>query len=129
MNVFTYGSLMFEEIWLAVTGRKTASVTGTLHGYAAWRIAGQTFPGLAPAVGENTLGRVWQDVTTNELQRLDCFEAGIYDRQLLPVRTSGDTEVSCWTYVVRPDSQSLLLRDRWDADEFRREHLANFMRD
>jgi gamma-glutamylcyclotransferase (GGCT)/AIG2-like uncharacterized protein YtfP len=127
MNVFTYGSLMFEEVWRAVVGRTGPSVAGQLTGYEAWKLVGQTFPGLAPAPGRQVNGRIWQDVTETELARLDVFESGIYDRQRLAVRAEDDTTLPCWAYIVRPDSRTLLLNEPWDREEFERLHLRDFL--
>jgi gamma-glutamylcyclotransferase (GGCT)/AIG2-like uncharacterized protein YtfP len=115
MNVFTYGSLMFEEVWRAVVG------------YEAWKLVGQTFPGLAPAPGRQVNGRIWQGVTETELGRLDVFESGIYDRQLLAVRAEDGMTLPCWAYIVRPDSRTLLLNEPWDREEFERLHLRDFL--
>lgn len=127
MNVFTYGSLMFEEVWRAVVGRTGPSVPGQLAGYEAWKIAGQTFPGMAPAPGRQVNGRIWQEVTETELGKLDVFESGIYDRQLLEVRAEDGRTLTCCVYVVRPDSRSLLLPEPWDSQEFERLHLRDFL--
>jgi len=127
MNVFTYGSLMFDEVWRAVIGSTGPSVGGQLTGYEAWKLAGQTFPGLTPAPGRQVNGRIWQGVTETELARLDVFESGIYDRQMLAVPTEDGTTLPCWVYVVRPDSRTLLLNEPWDREEFARLHLRDFL--
>lgn len=127
MNVFTYGSLMFDEVWRAVVARTGPSVPGQLIGYEAWKIAGQTFPGLTPAPGRQVNGRIWQGITETELARLDGFESGIYDRQMIPVQAKDGTTLPCWVYVVRPDSRTLLLPEPWDCDEFARLHLRDFL--
>lgn len=127
MNVFTYGSLMFDEVWRAVVGRTGPSVAGQLTDHEAWKLAGQTFPGLAPAPGRLVNGRIWQGVTETELGKLDVFESGIYDRQLLAVRAEDGTTLPCWAYIVRPDSRTLLLPDPWDREEFARLHLRDFL--
>jgi len=127
VNVFTYGSLMFDEVWRAVVGRLGASTPGRLDGFEAWRVAGQTFPGLTPAAGHRVAGRIWHDVTDAELARLDTFESGMYQRELLPVMADGGAALACWTYLVRPDSRGLLLAQPWDREEFRRVHLPAFL--
>lgn len=127
MNVFTYGSLMFDEVWRAVVGRTGPSVAGQLTGHEAWKLVGQTFPGLAPAPGRQVNGRIWQEVTETELAKLDVFESGIYDRQLLAVRAEDGTTLPSWTYIVRPDSRTLLLNEPWNREEFERLHLRDFL--
>lgn len=127
VNVFTYGSLMFDEVWLHVVGRAGPSVTACLRGFEAWKISGESFPGLTPADGHQVTGRVWLAVTPAELARLDAFESGIYDRERVSVTASDGPTLDCWTYVVRGDCRSLLLNEPWDREEFRRHHLATFL--
>lgn len=126
VNVFTYGTLMFDDVWRAVVGRLNASLPGQLGGYEAWKIAGQVFPGMAPATGHEVSGRVWQKVTDEELKRLDAFESGIYHREMINVKTAGGG-IDCWVYLMRADCRSLLLPEPWDREEFRRLHLATYL--
>lgn len=127
VNVFTYGSLMFDEVWRGVTGRLAESVPGVLADHAAWRLRGQNFPGLAPAPGHQTAGRIWLAVTPDELARLDEFESGLYERRLFDVRAGNGRRLNCWAYEVRSDSRSLLEPALWDPEEFRQRHLAGFL--
>lgn len=127
MNVFAYGSLMFDPVWRAVVGRVNPSVPGRLARFAAFKISGQTFPGLATVPGGKVTGRVWLEVTEAELGELDRFESGIYQREQLTVDTAPGGPLPCWTYVVRPDCRSLLLPELWDCEEFERLHLATFI--
>lgn len=128
VNVFTYGSLLFDGVWEAVVGRIGPSFEGRLDGFEAWKITGQVFPGLAPACGHQVAGRVWQGVTAVELAKLDAFESGIYDRERVPVQTSSGKLLKCWAYVVRPDCRDRLRNERWDRDEFQRLHLEDFVK-
>jgi gamma-glutamylcyclotransferase (GGCT)/AIG2-like uncharacterized protein YtfP len=128
VNVFTYGSLMFDCVWCAVTGRMRPSATGRLDGFEAWKIAGQTFPGLAPADGRQVTGRIWQEVAAADLAALDEFESGIYDRVRLTVEGETGQSLECWAYVVRPACRTMLLAEPWDREEFRQKHLADFLK-
>lgn len=127
VNVFTYGSLMFDQVWRAVVGRLNPSVYGRLDCFVAWKLAGQTFPGMAPAPGHHVLGRIWQQVTQDELARLDAFESRIYDRTALNLQTDDGVQIEAWTYVVRPDCRGMLLNEPWDSQEFQRRHLPTFL--
>lgn len=120
---------MFDEVWQGVVGRRGPSATGRLEGFAAWRISGQTFPGMTRAPGRTVAGRIWFDVTPDELAKLDAFESGIYERERVLVLTSTGQQLECWTYLVRPDSVGLLLPEPWDREEFQRLHLPTFLRE
>ncbi len=127
VNVFTYGTLTFEEIWRSVVGRTGPSVAASLRGFEAWKIPGESFPGLTPAEGHQVAGRVWQGVTAEELARLDAFESGIYDRERVSVTANDGQTLDCWTYLVRPECRGQLLNEPWDREEFRRRYLATFL--
>lgn len=127
VNVFTYGSLMFDQVWRAVVGRLNPSVTGRLDGFEAWKLAGQTFPGMAPAPGRQVRGRIWQEVTHDEVARLDAFESGIYDRKALNLQTDDGVQIEAWAYIVRPDCRGMFLDEPWDSEEFQRRHLPTFL--
>ena len=49
MHLFTYGSLMFAEVWQRVVGRSFATVPATLKGYDIFRVRGANFPGVVQA--------------------------------------------------------------------------------
>lgn len=125
--MFTYGSLMFDEVWQAVVGRLGDSTPGRLAEHEAWRIAGQTFPGMTPAPGHAVTGRIWRDVKPGELELLDAFESGIYERQRVTVETAGGHLCECWAYLVRREARGRLLNQAWDREEFRRRDLPTFL--
>src|SRR4051794_24181265 len=86
MHVFTYGTLMFPEVWRAVVGRHFESVEGRAAGYAIFRVRDAVFPGiLAAAEGSHVSGVVYLDVDLPTLQRLDAFEDAFYERRAIPV--------------------------------------------
>jgi gamma-glutamylcyclotransferase (GGCT)/AIG2-like uncharacterized protein YtfP len=82
---------------------------------------------MMPAPGRIAEGRSWLDVTPEELEKLDAFESGIYDRELVSVLASDGRALECWAYIVRPDCRGRLLDVPWDREEFRRRHLATFL--
>ena len=127
VNVFTYGSLMFDEVWRGVVGRPGVSVVGTLADHEAWKIAGEVYPGLYPAPGRQVAGRVWLDVGLDELARLDRFEPAIYERRTVVVRLPTGEPAECETYMIRTESRDCLLAEPWDREGFKRRHLASFL--
>jgi gamma-glutamylcyclotransferase (GGCT)/AIG2-like uncharacterized protein YtfP len=127
VNVFAYGTLMLDEVWEFVTGRIHPSTPGTLADHRVRKLAGQTFPGMIPATGDLARGRVWRDVTTTDLEKLDRFESGIYQRETVNVQCGDGGPCSCWAYLIRPANQGMLLEEPWDLDEFRRLHLETYL--
>jgi gamma-glutamylcyclotransferase (GGCT)/AIG2-like uncharacterized protein YtfP len=126
MNLFTYGSLMFPDVWHRVTGASFPTRPATLDDFAAWCVRGETYPGLAPAPGETTRGLLYLDVTPEAAARLDAFEGPFYERIRVEPQLPDGTRVPAFAYVVAPAHRHDLEPVRWDADAFQRLHLAHF---
>lgn len=127
MHLFTYGSLMFPDVWFRVAAATFPTQPATLSDFAAWKVRGETYPGLAPAPGEATTGVLHLDVTAEAAARLDDFEGPFYERTAVEVALADGARVAAFAYVVRPAHRHDLEPVRWQADEFRRRHLAHFL--
>jgi len=129
MNIFTYGSLMFPEVWERVTGLSGAGQPAWLADHAARQIRGQTYPALVKAGGERTEGVLYADVTPEAVERLDVFEGGFYERVMVGVSVGEGAATSAWVYrAVQPDDPDI-LEECWDRDRFQQDHLGRFLRD
>jgi gamma-glutamylcyclotransferase (GGCT)/AIG2-like uncharacterized protein YtfP len=119
MHVFTYGTLMFPEVWNAVVGRPYASVEGTLHGFAIYTVRDAVFPGIIAADGSDAVrGVVYLDVDENSLARLDRFEDDFYRRESLSIDCSDGQARTADAYVVPAENRVVLSDQRWSRDEF-----------
>jgi len=127
MNIFTYGSLMFPDVWLRVAGATFPTRPATLVDFAAWRVCGETYPGLAPTPGDSTHGVLHLGVSAEAAARLDAFEGPFYQRTTVEVILSEATTLEAHAYIVAPDHRHELEPVRWQADEFRQYHLAHFL--
>jgi gamma-glutamylcyclotransferase (GGCT)/AIG2-like uncharacterized protein YtfP len=129
MNVFTYGTLMFPEVWRAVVGREFASVPGTAAGYAVYRVHGAEFPGITAAgEHERVRGVVYLDVDAAAVARLDRFEDDFYERRTLWIDCDDAQRRAAEAYVVPAERRAVLSDERWDRDAFvARGHLAEFI--
>jgi gamma-glutamylcyclotransferase (GGCT)/AIG2-like uncharacterized protein YtfP len=127
MNLFTYGSLMFPEVWLPVAGGENAGVAATLSDHAALKVRGASYPGLVPAAGRTTAGVLYLEVSAAAIDRLDVFEGSFYERTFVVVKTSEGADVTAFAYVVAPGHRHELEDTLWDAEEFRRLNLSGFL--
>jgi gamma-glutamylcyclotransferase (GGCT)/AIG2-like uncharacterized protein YtfP len=125
--LFTYGSLMFEPVWLAVARQACKCVPARLVDYAAYRIAHEPYPGLVPAPGHVTRGQLYQSVSDAALVYLDAFEGAFYERIEIFVRLDDHSKVVAATYRVAPAFRPQVLAELWDPETFQREHLAAFL--
>ncbi len=131
MNVFTYGSLMFDPVWATVVaGRGYRSAPATLTGYRRFAVSGQSYPGVIAAPGGEVEGRLYYDVDKADLARLDAFEGGDYARIAVDTRVIDDgreLSVPAGLYLYLP-AERLESRD-WDPEWFAREGIHRFIRD
>ena len=85
-HLFTYGTLMFEEIWSLVVCGSYRSRTGTLRGFTRKAVKGAEYPVIYPGSRDDLVqGTVYFDVTPADIERLDIFEGDYYARQHCPV--------------------------------------------
>lgn len=128
MNVFTYGSLMFDPVWHSVvSGRGHRSTAASLAGYRRFAVLGETYPGVIAWPGGRVDGRLYLDVDPADVARLDAFEGADYDRVTVTVQAPGEVPpaVAAGLYLYLPTDR--LAPDDWDVEAFAREGIHRFM--
>src|SRR5256885_165612 len=119
MNVFTYGTLMFPEVWQAVVGRSYKSVAGTVAAFQVFCVRDAVFPGIVAGSRECAVpGVVYLDVDPESLDRLDRFEDDFYERRTISVDCSDSLHRLAEAYIVPPVNRSLLTNEPWDRESF-----------
>ena len=129
VNVFTYGSLMYPQVWDRVVRGRYRGAAARLAGYRRHALVGADYPGAVAEPGAQIPGRVYFDVAAHDLARLDAFEAAEYVRDEVDVEVdtdAGPVRVRAQVYVYLVASR--LAPQDWDVDRFEREHLADFAR-
>ena len=109
MHVFTYGSLMFPEVWRIVVGREFETVEGTFAGHSIFRVRDAAFPGIIAAAGECFVrGLVYLDVDAASVERLDRFEDDFYARRSLSIdcRDGRRREADAYTVPAKKPSRA-----------------------
>jgi gamma-glutamylcyclotransferase (GGCT)/AIG2-like uncharacterized protein YtfP len=133
-SVFTYGSLMFEQVWRQVVAGRYDRLPATLQGFRRQRVRGASYPSLRRCEGHAVGGILYLDVTHADLAALDAFEGEDYRR--IPVQVTADPTAGT------PQAARLLAADaylfvadakvepgEWDAGRFEREQIAAFLRE
>jgi gamma-glutamylcyclotransferase (GGCT)/AIG2-like uncharacterized protein YtfP len=119
MHVFTYGSLMFPEVWNIVVGREFATVQGTLPGYSVFRVEGAAYPGIIAATPDCSVsGLVYLNVDAISVERLDRFEGEFYARLPLSVRCADGKSRNADAYTISDEHQHVLTSEPWTAEWF-----------
>src|SRR5262245_45492617 len=112
MHVFTYGTLMFPEVWQAVVGRQFTTVAATATGYAIYRVRDAVFPGIIAAGERDTVrGVVYLDVDAASLASLDLFEDDFYRRVTLSLTCDDGQRRAADAYVVPEKNREVLTTE------------------
>lgn len=127
-HLFAYGSLQLPEVFAAVTAQRKIGQPARIEGYARYRLKDLSYPGLVAECGAFTDGILYPDLDAEVWARLDRFEDVFYCRETLTVSVRELGEVSAEVYVVPSAELGLINRRPWSLEEFRQQHLSDFMR-
>lgn len=124
-NIFTYGSLMFADVWKPLVSGDYRSEPAILAGYRRFAVPGVTYPGIIAAPGYRVAGLLYLDVAEEDVARLDAFEGTEYRRDALQVELADAKVLSAGTYVWLNHER---LSDKlWLAEAFRlREFIETY---
>ena len=124
-NIFTYGSLMFDEVWRQVVSGHYRSEAATLHHHQRHALTGLSYPGVVAAPGTHVAGRLYRDVGIEDIARLDAFEGAEYRRDALQVMLTNGESVIAWTYIWLDPQR--LSGQPWQSEAFQlREFLQTY---
>jgi gamma-glutamylcyclotransferase (GGCT)/AIG2-like uncharacterized protein YtfP len=115
-HVFTYGSLMFPEVWQRVVRGGYRSAPAVLDGHARFALAGETYPGTIASTGASVAGIVYFDVSDADVAALDAFEGSEYRRDRVQVRLDSGTLEDAHTYIYLLPQK--LSKSPWLPEEF-----------
>jgi gamma-glutamylcyclotransferase (GGCT)/AIG2-like uncharacterized protein YtfP len=129
MHVFTYGTLMFPEVWQAVVGRPFATIAGHVSGYALYRVRMGVYPGMIETTnGQPVFGIVYLDVDDDTVARLDQFEESFYRRVAMPVACDDGRLREAHSYLVPEENRAELTDEPWTSQAFAESgSLSHFM--
>jgi len=127
ITVFTYGTLEIPAVMEAVTGKSFPSIEATVENFARYVIKGKSYPGMTPAPGQATAGRLYYEVDPGSLALLDRFEDKVYVRQLIPVKTGKGESLEAYAYIIPPPYSGILSSEPWHRDRFMASHLPRYL--
>ena len=128
MQVFTYGSLMFDPVWRRVVRGRYRAEPASVEGLQRGRLRGESYPGLWPGEpGDRVVGVLYRDVGRSDLVALDRFEGEQYQRRPWICRV-GEACLSAELYLLSPAYRRRRSSRPWDPEWFARQGLAQFLR-
>ncbi len=119
MHVFTYGTLMFPEVWRTVVGKDFEAVEGTAAGFEVYRVRDAVFPGMvAEENGKAARGVVYLNVDLESVERLDRFEDDFYERLSIEIDCSDGQRRMTDAYIVPEKNRGVLAAELWRGESF-----------
>jgi gamma-glutamylcyclotransferase (GGCT)/AIG2-like uncharacterized protein YtfP len=127
-NLFTYGSLMFPEVWGRVVDGRYRSQGATLRGFVRRQVRGETYPAIVPgAAGSCLEGVLYHGILPHDLARLDRFEGDCYVRTAVGVLSAAGSTVDAFAYVLKEEYRHILSAEEWDDAAFEKEGMRLFL--
>lgn len=125
MNIFTYGTLMSEEIWNNVVMENYKFDKTKLSGFSKKKLKDREYPGLIKSEGSITDGVIYYDVAEEDVNRLDKFEGEEYERVKVIVEKDSDA-IEAFTYLYKNEFSENILRLEWSYDDFLKKGFESF---
>jgi gamma-glutamylcyclotransferase (GGCT)/AIG2-like uncharacterized protein YtfP len=120
-HIFTYGSLMFPQVWQRVVRGAYRSAAARLDGHARFEISGETYPGVIAAAGAAVSGVLYFDVSAEDVAALDAFEGSEYRRDSVAVTLESGETLAAGIYIyLLPEK---LSKSPWLPEKFQMERF------
>jgi len=120
-HIFTYGSLMFEEVWSRLVKGTYTRAPALLEGYTRRCVKNEEYPVVFEA-NESVKGVLYYDVEPYDIARLDAFEGEYYERKSILLHNCVDAEV----YVLKQAYFDIIDDRKWDEEAFAKEGIKRF---
>lgn len=128
IHVFTYGSLMFPEVWQRVVRGSYVSQPAHIEGHRRYAVSGDTYPGIVIEAGTSVSGLIYRDIDAADLAALDHFEGEAYHRIGLHATGEDGALIDVQTYLFRDPAG--LSDQPWLPHEFQLQRfLGSYCRD
>jgi len=125
INLFVYGSLMYEAVWQQITHQKFEALDAVIHGYCCLGVQNHSYPGLVK--GKQSIeGKLFLNISPSILFRLDEYEGDYYERISVDSTTTQQQRYKADVYLFKQEFQHLLSSHPWDRDYFEQHELKNY---
>lgn len=124
--LFTYGSLMFPEVWERVVKGSYEHERGTACGYERYTVSGMTYPGMIEQAGGSVEGVAYFNISDDDLAILDAFEGESYVRRSVTVQLADGRQIEAQTYLFLEPAE--LSTRPWNPEQFAMQRfLRNYL--
>ena len=124
-HLFTYGSLMFEDVWNRLVKGNYLSQKATLRGYARRSVKGDEYPVIFQA-DELVEGVVYYDISEEDRIILDIFEGEYYERKEVELLVKNEP-IMASVYVLKEKYFDIIDPKPWSEALFATEGIKRFL--
>ena len=124
-HLFTYGSLMFEDVWNRLVKGNYLSQKATLMGYARRSVKEDEYPVIFQA-NELVEGVVYYDIDEEDMAILDAFEGEYYERTEVELLIKNEP-VQAYVYVLKESYFDIIDPKPWSEALFATEGIKRFL--
>lgn len=124
-HLFTYGSLMFEDVWSKLVRGTYRSQKATLPHYVRRCVSGEDYPVIFEGK-ESVCGVVYQDVSDDDMRLLDAFEGEFYERVCVNVFHEKEV-IAAQAYVLKSAYFNIIDPKPWSEEAFAKEGIKRFL--
>lgn len=117
-DLFTYGSLMCEDIMKSVAGVELTHAKGVLRGYRRLELKNEHYPAIIEDNGSEVDGIVYFNIPEKGMTRLDNFEGKMYQRRIVEIKLVDRNIMKVSTYVFKDEYHDRLGSKEWDFAQF-----------
>ena len=128
MNVFTYGSLMFDRVWSKVVGDVWVKMGARLYGYKRRKIRGAVYPALIPGTDEDYVdGIIFLNVGKSVIEILDRFEGEHFQKETVECELADGRKIIASVYAFKEKYRNLIEDEEWDPIWFSKVGIYSFL--
>lgn len=125
--LFTFGTLMCEDIMQIVSGIQREPIAATLYGYSRRSVRGQHYPALITDQQSQVEGLIYSDIPALVWDHLDLFEGEMYCRSTIKVTLDSGGVVNADVYLTQPAFLPMLESSEWDFTSFLRHDKNDYL--
>lgn len=125
VNLFVYGSLMYDPVWNRVARGRYDSLKCSINGWKRLGVKDADYPALVPGKG-TVEGVVRLGVSKTDMEMLDLFEGEQYRREKAVAKTAGES-IEVQFYAFREECRHMLSEKPWSVQEFENGGMKRFL--
>jgi len=128
LNLFAYGSLMFETVWSRLVSGHYPASPATLAGFIRRCVKEDSYPVIFRGSSSDSVeGVLYRNISDKDLAVLDAFEGDYYAREAVTLLLPDGSTFPAQTYVLKDQYRHLASDLEWDAARFASTDIHHFL--